>query len=214
MQRAIIGLSRVFAIISALSVVVLMLSITADVVVRTITQASLPGMIELAESCLVVAVFFGLALAGVRGEHVAVTLLADRLSATWNKAFNLVVWIVSTIFLAWMLFATIERAIDATEQGEERFGLVQWPLWPLRWIIVVGFAALLLVAIVNMVRTITRRDPLGAGSELALALEQEQAAETDSAAGATSPDDSAVAARADESSGARDADTTSRKDDA
>lgn len=173
MQRIIIGTSRVLAIISALSVVVLMLAITLDVVVRTATRSSVPGMIELAESCLVIAVFFGIALAGVRGEHVAVTLVADRLGARMNRVFDLVVWGLSSVFLVWMVFATIERALDATEKGEERFGLIRWPLWPLRWVIVVGLIALLLVAVLNLVRTIAGREPVGAASELELVEQQE-----------------------------------------
>lgn len=188
MQNVIIGTSRVLAFISALSVVVLMLAITLDVIVRTATRSSVPGMIELAESCLVIAVFFGIALAGVRGEHVAVTLVADRLGMRANRAFDLIVWALSTVFLAWMVFATIERAIDATDKGEERFGLIRWPLWPLRWVVVVGFIALLLVAILNLVRTISGRDPVGAASEVELVADREAeiaAAATDEPQGAS-----------------------------
>ncbi|MGO2112238.1 MAG: TRAP transporter small permease [Pseudoclavibacter sp.] len=173
MKTAVTALSRGFAIISALSIVVLMLAIAADVVMRTVTQASLPGMIELAESCLVIAIFFGLALAGTRGEHVSVTLLADRLNPAWNRVFDIAVWLCSSVFLAWMLWSSTQRAIDSTEQGEERFGLIRWPMWPLRWVIVIGFAAILIVALLNAVRSITGAGPLGAAGELELAAQQE-----------------------------------------
>jgi len=160
MEKATIRLGRTLAIISALSIVTLMLAITVDVVFRFISRSSLPGLIELAESSLVIAVFFGLAWAGLRGEHVSVTLLSDRLGSRANHVLDLVVWTLASLFLTWMLYATTVRAISSTEAGEERFGLVRWPLYPLRWVIVIGIAAFLIVAITNLVRVLGGKQPI------------------------------------------------------
>lgn len=43
-------------------------------------------------------------------------------------------------------------------------GLIAWPLYPSRWIIVVGVAAMLLVALINVGRTIRGHEVLGADS--------------------------------------------------
>ncbi|MFF2823375.1 TRAP transporter small permease [Arthrobacter koreensis] len=161
MERLIIGISRVLGILSALSIVVLMLAVAADVLMRFISGGSLPGMLEVAESSLVVAVFFGLGWAAVKGEHVAVTLVTDRMGAKANSIINVVVWGVSSGFLAWMLFATTHKALDATAHLEERFGLVRWPLYPFRWVIVIGIAVFLLVALLNLARAVRGRTVLG-----------------------------------------------------
>jgi TRAP-type C4-dicarboxylate transport system permease small subunit len=159
-------------VIAALSLVVLMLAITLDVITRYITKASIPGVLELAESCLVISIFFGLPIAAVRGEHVAVTLVTDRLNDAWARVCFLVAWAVTALFLAWMTWASITRAIEATERGEERFGLVRWPVWPMRWVIVIGLLGFLAVAIVNLIRLITNKDPLGAKDDVELATSQ------------------------------------------
>lgn len=161
MEKAVTATSRLLAIVSALSLVVLMLAIASDVAMRFISKASLPGMLELAESSLVVAVFFGLAWAGIKGEHVAVTLLTDRLGARANAVIGVAVWSVSSVFLTWMLYATFENALDATANLEERFGLVRWPIYPFRWVIAFGIAVFLLVSILNLVRAIRGRHALG-----------------------------------------------------
>ncbi|GAB3618288.1 hypothetical protein GCM10027416_28450 [Okibacterium endophyticum] len=168
-MKIVFWLSRVLAILSALSIVVLMLAITADVIARYASEASIPGLLELAESSLVVAVFFGLAWAGVQGEHVAVTLLADRLGERTNRVFDIVVWALATAFLVWFLCAVVERAISSTRAGEQRFGLMQWPLYPLRWAIAIGIGAFLIVAIANLVRSIAGRRPVGGSTDAATA---------------------------------------------
>ncbi|WP_254910548.1 TRAP transporter small permease [Gulosibacter sp. 10] len=171
MERIVTAAARAMAVIAALCLVVLMLAITVDVVVRNITDKSLPGMIELAETSLVIAIFFGLGIAAVRGEHVAVTLLTDRLGKRAAQVCLVVTWAVTAVFLAWMAWASALRAVEATQRGEERFGLVRWPMWPLRWVILAGILMFLLVAILNLARTIRGREPLGARDEVELVAE-------------------------------------------
>ena len=161
MERVIVGISRLLGILSALSIVILMLAIAADVAVRAVSGGSLPGMLEVAESSLVVAVFFGLGWAAVNGQHVAVTLVTDRLGPRTNAAIDVGVWAVSALFLGWMLYATTQKAMDATAHAEERFGLVRWPIYPFRWVVVTGVAVFLLVALANLVRALRRKPMLG-----------------------------------------------------
>lgn len=172
MERFVTKLSRALAVISALSIVVLVISITTEVVIRNITSSSVPGMVEIAESSLVVGVFFGLGWAAVRGEHVTVTILSDRVGPRANQVFHLVTWTLASAFLVWMVYATTQRAVRATIAGEERFGLLRWPLWPLRWVIALGLAVLLVVAVINMLRAFERRSLLGAEHEAELAQMQ------------------------------------------
>lgn len=158
-DRAVHAVVRTLAVLAALAIVVLMLAICADVLVRTISGASLPGMVEVAESSLVLAVYLSLAWGLVRGEHVAVTLLTDRLGLRARRVLAIVAGAIVVVVLAWAVLATGERAIDATAAGEERFGIVRFPVWPLRWAIVVGLAATLVVAVLQLVGAIRGRLP-------------------------------------------------------
>lgn len=161
MERFVIALSRVMAVIAAAAIVVLMTAIVVDVTGRFVTNSSVPAMLEISEGALVVAIFFALAWAGVTGAHVSVTLLADRLGDGWNRVFDISAWVFCSLVVAWLTFASGARAASATRLNETRMGLVQWPTWPLRWIIVVGFAALLLVCLVNVARSVRHRAVLG-----------------------------------------------------
>ncbi|GAA1141509.1 TRAP transporter small permease [Nesterenkonia lutea] len=162
MERLVVNLSRVMGVIAALAIVVLMAAIVTDVVTRYLTGSSMPAMVELSESALVVSIFFGLAWAGASGAHVSVTLVTDRLSARLNRLLAVTVWVLTTLFVSWLTFATAGRAMNATGRGETRMGIVEWPTWPLRWVIVAGFLALLLVSLANLVRALRGRDILPA----------------------------------------------------
>lgn len=166
------GVSRFLAILAAVSIVAMVLAIAADVIVRNATGASLPGMIEVAETSLVVSVFFGLAWAAVNGEHVAVTLLTDRFNEAWIRIVNIFVWALSSAFVAWLLYASTLRAIDSTQMLEERFGIVRWPMYPMRWVLVVGLVALLLVTVLNLLRSLVGHAPMGPASDVEATLEQ------------------------------------------
>ncbi|HWK20835.1 MAG TPA: TRAP transporter small permease [Microbacteriaceae bacterium] len=160
-SRFFLGQIEILGIISASAIVVLMLATVTDVTVRWITSASVPGMFEIAESALVVAVFFGLPWAALRGEHVSVSLLTDRLTGRWSRIVNVVMWVLCVVTLAWLTYATIGRAIESSMMREARFGLIQWPLYPLRWIIAFGLAQWLVLALVNLARVVRGRRAYG-----------------------------------------------------
>ncbi|WP_300342883.1 TRAP transporter small permease [Nesterenkonia sp.] len=201
-------LSQVLAVVSAAAIVAMVIAVAADVVARNATGASLPGMIEIAESSLVISVFFGLAWAGVKGEHVAVTLLADRFGPRLSQITSVFVWIIASGYLAWLLLATTLRAIDSTAMQEERFGLVRWPLYPLRWVIVAGLAAMLLVALVNLARSLTGKAALGPNSELEAVLAQGKEAAVAVSGAAASAGPAAPAEPAEEPADSTAADAT------
>lgn len=173
MEKLIRGMARTLAVLSASAIVVMVIAITIDVFVRNATGASLGGMIEIAETAMVTAVAFGLAWAGVQGEHVAVTLLTDRFGPRLARATNIFVWILTAFYTGWLSYANILNSIDATRLGEVRFGLVQWPMYPMRWVLTLGFISLFLVALVNIYRSITGKGPMGFASELEATLADE-----------------------------------------
>jgi TRAP-type C4-dicarboxylate transport system, small permease component len=153
--------TAVFGVVAAGSLVVLMMATVVDVLVRWVSRASLPGMLEVAETALVVAAFFGVAWTSVQGGHVAVSIVTDRLSPMAGRVVDICVWVFSAGLLGWMTYANLARATLSTSLKETRFGLVQWPVWPMRWVIAIGLALWLIVAIANVARTLRGRLPSG-----------------------------------------------------
>lgn len=161
MKKFVLGTSSFLGVLATLATISMMIFITIDVVVRTTSGASVPGVLELSETVLVAAVFLGMAYTGATNGHIAVDLVTDRIPKQISRWVVAVGWTLTCVILAWMLYATGVRAIDSLQSNETRMGLVNWPLWPARWFIVIGLFAMLLIAIANVVRILRHTEVLG-----------------------------------------------------
>lgn len=120
----------------------IMLGIVADVVRRSITGRSIPGMVEMVETFMAVEVFLGLAHAEATGVHVRMSLATNVMPFAMRrvvKSFGMAVCMVGSVWFAW---ASTLRALEATAVGEVKPGLLRFPVWPARWAIAAGFAVL------------------------------------------------------------------------
>lgn len=161
MNRFVLWLSSILGVLATIATITMMIAIIGDVAARGITGASVPGLFELGETVLVAAVFLGMAYTGATNGHIAVDLLTERLPAAVARLLVLIGWVLTVAILTWLIYATTVRALASTKSNEMRMGLVNWPLWPGRWLIVVGLAAMLLVAVVNVIRLAMKEEVLG-----------------------------------------------------
>lgn len=140
-------LSRVLgfaAVIAALSIVALMLLTTADVALRSYGQRGIRGNIEISESLLVIGVALGLGQAQLRGAHISMPLLVERLPKPASRIVELVGLLLLTAILGLMIYATSTRALAAYSVGEMRQGLMRIPTWPTRMSVSLGLFLMLL----------------------------------------------------------------------
>lgn len=146
---------------ATVATVVMMLSISTDVFYRVFYRKSLAGLLEISETALVAAVFLGMAYTALTNSHVSVDLLTVRVKPKLARIFVLISWILVVVVVGWMVYATFLRAMHSTEEGEVRMGLIAWPLYPTRWIIVVGLVTMLIVAIANVIRLLAGKPLFG-----------------------------------------------------
>ena len=116
--RIIDGLAKAMAIISALATVTLMAALTSEVATRFAAGRSLPGMVELSETCLVVIVFFGFAYVALQKSHIRMTLATNFASGGLVRAARLTATLLSIAFLVWLAYATGGRAIASFQTGD------------------------------------------------------------------------------------------------
>ncbi|WP_344684647.1 MULTISPECIES: TRAP transporter small permease [Actinomycetes] len=142
-----------------------MVATTADVINRNVAGRSVAGLLEMSESALVACVFLGLAYAGATNAHVSVDLLTSKLPLGAARRLAGVVWTASATMVVWLLVATTERAIQSTEIGEIQAGMMDWPVWPARWLIVVGYLSFLIIALINAYLSFRNEPLLGEDDE-------------------------------------------------
>lgn len=143
---------RACAVGASIATVILMLALCADLATRALLSRSLPGMIELSETMLTTLIFLSIGYVGFRRSHITVTLLTDALPGPLRSLTRSLAEMLSSAFLLWMLYATGTRAIRSFNTGEYKFGLLEWPIWPARWVLTFGVALALMAALWHVVQ--------------------------------------------------------------
>lgn len=143
-RRTVHQLTQVLAFLAVSCIVVMLVSIVADVARRTFAGKSVPGVVELGEVMMVAIVFLGLGFAERRGAHVSMTLLVRKLPPRAAAVVNGLGLLLVVGVVGWMVYVTADRALASFDVREYRFGLVRVPVWPARIAVAVGLAVYLL----------------------------------------------------------------------
>ncbi|MFT4470537.1 TRAP transporter small permease [Arthrobacter sulfonylureivorans] len=157
-SRAVRPAAKILGLAAAVLCGGLALLVTAEVVLRGATGESIRGLFEIAELGLVMVVFLGFSQAEVNATHVRVTLLTDRLTSAVANRLRGISLLLCAVFLAWMGWELVQRAIESFETGEFRTGLLSFPIWPSRSFIALGVSFLAIVMLVKGLTTTRGRE--------------------------------------------------------
>lgn len=157
--RSVIRATAVFlSLVAAVSSIVLMVAVLADVVSRQSGHGSAPGLLEVSESLLVLITYLGMAHAERLNVHVRTNLLTERLSEGARRVIHVITYSVYLAFVLWWTVASIDRAVESVERGEFRTGLIHYPVYPARVAIAVGLIALSAILVVKLIDVILREE--------------------------------------------------------
>jgi TRAP-type transport system small permease protein len=133
-------------ILVALLLFAMMMVTIVDVVGRYFFSQPLAGAYELTEIMLALSVFIGLPLMCLREEHVALTLLIDRLPKRVRAVHASVVSIIGAGALSIVAWQLVEHSQRLASYGDVTTFL-RWPKAPIGYVMA-AFAALAAVALV------------------------------------------------------------------
>lgn len=151
-RKAVDGLATGLNLLAAGCLLILILSASVDVAVRTVTSQGVAGVIEYGEVFLVSLAFLSMARTQQRDGHVAVDLVVSRFRPRLAAGVELAAMSVVLLVLLWVTWASLGQAIASVQTGEHRIGVVEAPVWPARIALVVGMAALSAVVALHLVR--------------------------------------------------------------
>jgi len=154
------GFYRLFvtglAVISCLTIAIMMFSTTIDTVLRYLFNSPIPGIFELNEVILVVCVFMGVAWCQVERGHIRVTVGLVRLSPRKAVILDTMVWIVALAFVLILAQQTWHDAVYAYSIKMFRWGKVQMPIWWARALVPIGLWLLAIQLILDIWTDICR----------------------------------------------------------
>jgi TRAP-type C4-dicarboxylate transport system permease small subunit len=132
--------------------VITALTFTA-VMMRYVFNLPFPGSFDVSRLLLGVAIFWGIAAAAWRGEHIQVDILWQFMPVRVQRALDLFADIVFCVFvggIAWMLYWQVWR-VQASRQTTFELSI---PIWPFHLVAWLGMAFCVLVLLSRILRAI------------------------------------------------------------
>lgn len=119
--------------------VLLMLLTTADVAGRYFFSAPINGVFDLTHFAVAIMVYLGLAYCGMRGAHVVIELLYDRLPRPARAALRRLTGLAGCVLFGVIAWRTAVQALEVREMGEAS-QMMEVPLFPLYCLVSFGSA--------------------------------------------------------------------------
>jgi TRAP-type C4-dicarboxylate transport system permease small subunit len=125
------------AYLASIILVVLMFITTADVIGRYFFNQPLTGVFDLTHFAVLIMVFFGLAYCGIKGGHVAIELLYDKLDQPIAKVLDQLINLVGALLFMVIAWRTVIQSLDIIE-FKESSQLLLIPYYPFYWLVSFG----------------------------------------------------------------------------
>ena len=147
-------LSKTGAVAGGSGIVILMLLATAGAIGRKLGHP-VPCSLEACETIMFASVFLGMAYVALQGGHINVTLFTQRLSTRAQTILDTVVMLLSAAVFGLLTWSSWGLAWKWFLIREVRLGAFPWPIWPFRFLFVVGMGLIalqLIFSAVNLIR--------------------------------------------------------------
>lgn len=158
-ERLLWSLSRALATVAILALILLLVQTTADVVMRAVTGGPIQGNLEVMSAYhMVILTFLPLGLLEMRREHITVDLVVRALGPVVRRIIETIAYLIAATFYAFMLYRTWHVALDAYEIGELLMTAVIIPIWPVKFVLPLGFALAVATALLHAWQVATDPD--------------------------------------------------------
>jgi len=136
----------------------MMMLLVVDVITRSFNMP-LQLMAELSVFVMMIVIYLGFSRCEEHGEHVRLEFAVNALPKRFRSIANSASQVIAVAVIGLMLYAVTNDAWSSFLTGSAIEGTVDMPIWPTKFVMVVGMVFFLLQGIVNLV------DPIGRPGE-------------------------------------------------
>ena len=140
---ALAKITRTCAILSGVAILLMMLAGAADIFgtnldVIGLRSQPIPATFEFMGAMMVVTVFLAVSYTQHKRGHIRVEVLVKRMPGWMRKVSDILRHLFSVLVFGLIAWCTWPAAIHAFNVGEYATGLVNFPLWPARFVLAFG----------------------------------------------------------------------------
>ena len=143
-------------LLGAVGMIVSMFLGVADTVGTKFFGLPVPGTLEVTESTMVLIVFGALAYTQERRSHIRVELLYVNVRPRAQSFMDVLTHLVAFVYFALLAWQGAGELAYSWEIREATMGTVRFPLYPARFLLLLGVALLLLRLAIDIVQDIGR----------------------------------------------------------
>ncbi|WP_249978639.1 TRAP transporter small permease [Vreelandella olivaria] len=153
--------AKITLVLATLFLVLMALHVTLDVGLRYLFGKSFTGTLEFVSFYYMVAVvFLPLAYVELQHEHISVDVLVGRLPSIAQLMLYLFAGTLGLIYFGMLGYQSYLDAVRATVRMETAMANFTFYLWPSRWALPAGFAAMCMAILANMIKALQQRQAL------------------------------------------------------
>lgn len=159
LQKGIFSASSWLNILSVVAIVVMTLLVTADVILRRLFDAPIPGTVEIITLGLGVVVFASLAYCEVKQEHVVLDLLTVKFKKLPRSITSIFIRLISTGILGMISWQLFLYAGD-TKKSNQVGATIDLPTYPFVFVAAIGaslFTVVFLVRLINSIHEVAKK---------------------------------------------------------
>ncbi len=127
-----------------------------DVVGRYLFNSPLQGTFELTEVVMCLVVGFGIAFTTAKDEHIVVDALFEKLPSSAQRKLTVVANVLGVLVFGILCWKGVQTGIDSIMDKEET-ELLNVPVFPFKFALVLGFFLSLIFVIVRIVQLMNRK---------------------------------------------------------
>jgi TRAP-type mannitol/chloroaromatic compound transport system permease small subunit len=135
---------RFLGLVAGVACCITMAMVAVNVIGRYGFNMPFDGAFVYAQSLLTITVFFSLALTQFDKGHIKVSFLTRRMTGRFGGAVEITMLFLGFLLFALSSYATLQFAIESFEVDEQVFDSVQYPIYPIKFVV---FFGLLLLAV-------------------------------------------------------------------
>lgn len=155
-ERMIRWLAGGLAAIAGLALLAMMLQTVVDVAMNNLMGRPIEGNLEVMSAYHMVAlVFLPLAFVEIKHEHITVDLLVQTFPDRVRRTLDVFAYLVCSIFFGLLAYQTGLDAIESLRIGEILMTSIQITIWPAKFSLPIGFAAVTLVTLLHAWKSAT-----------------------------------------------------------
>ena len=155
-ERAIRAVALVLAFVAGAALLLMMVQTVVDVTMNNLFGGPIEGNLEIMSVYHMVAlVFLPLAMVELKHEHITVDLLVRLFPRGLRRATDALGYLVAALFFAMLTWQTAIDAAESWAMGEILMTSILITIWPAKFSLPIGFAAVTLASLLHAWRAAT-----------------------------------------------------------